>query len=127
MTRGAPAQADPMPGRPAATRAVVIDPTDPAWIDALEERLGRVIEGAVTAEMAEVLGRPEQATRIVADGLKLFVREMTTQDKEALREFLAAVFAHMSDGASKWVGGKFLAAVAGALVTLAFWLVARKW
>ena len=64
--------------------------------------------------------------REVADGLKIAIRELAKDEPETLRAFLMAVWEHTADGASKWVGRKLFALLAGALFTLALWLISLK-
>ncbi len=87
----------------------------------LERRVALTMQGVARDAVADAV-RPE----VVAAGLVLALRSLSAKDKEALREFLTAVFDHLSDGASKWVGKKLLARVAAAMFSAGIWLGARK-
>jgi hypothetical protein len=67
------------------------------------------------------------ATRDIANGIKLALKELGEDEPETLRRFLMAVFEHLGDGATKWAGRKFFTGVAVALFAASLWLMSRKW
>jgi hypothetical protein len=63
--------------------------------------------------------------RAIADGLKLALRELAHDEPETLRAFLMAVFTHLNEGASRWMGGKILAFLAATLFGAGIWLLSK--
>lgn len=80
----------------------------------LDERLHRLEVNAIDAH-------------VLALGIKQAIKELAAEDSETLRHFMRAVFRHLSDDASRWIGSKVLAAIAGALFAAAMWIVTKKW
>ena len=91
------------------------------------EALGDVTSGL--DERIEKLERSPVSPRVVADGVKIALKELASEPhgREILRSLLAAMYDHLADASQRAVGRKLLALLGSALLAAALFLVARKW
>ena len=65
--------------------------------------------------------------RAIADGVKIAIRELATEDSETVKHLLGVIWVIWSDGANRWFGSKLTAAIAAALFAGALWLAGSGW